>query len=306
MKLHEIADNAGATKSRKRIGRGPGSGTGKTGGRGIKGQTSRSGVAIKGFEGGQMPIHRRLPKRGFNNINAKKFAIINLKTLADALERGAIDAPLPTPMNGATYMADLIGGQKTGLFFDQRPNHAFAARLAKGADVLDVFSHVGGFALACLAGGAASAVSVDSSAPALALAEEGAAATGVADRFSTLRGQAFDVMRQISQDGRRFDLVVSDPPAFAPTKGALEKGLRAYETAARLAAGLVKAGGYLCVCSCSHAAGPEAFRAASVAGIRKAGRRAALIHAGQAGPDHPAHFALPETSYLKALFFRLD
>lgn len=91
MKLHEIADNAGATKSRKRIGRGPGSGTGKTGGRGIKGQTSRSGVAIKGFEGGQMPIHRRLPKRGFNNINAKKFAVINLKTLADALERGAID-----------------------------------------------------------------------------------------------------------------------------------------------------------------------------------------------------------------------
>ena len=91
MKLYEIADNAGATKSRKRIGRGPGSGTGKTGGRGIKGQTSRSGVAIKGFEGGQMPIHRRLPKRGFNNINAKKFAVINLKTLADALERGAID-----------------------------------------------------------------------------------------------------------------------------------------------------------------------------------------------------------------------
>lgn len=92
MKLNELADNPGATKKRKRIGRGPGSGTGKTGGRGIKGQTSRSGVAIKGFEGGQMPIHRRLPKRGFNNINAKKFAIINLKTLAEALERGAISA----------------------------------------------------------------------------------------------------------------------------------------------------------------------------------------------------------------------
>ena len=92
MKLHEIADNAGATKSRKRIGRGPGSGTGKTGGRGIKGQTSRSGVAIKGFEGGQMPIHRRLPKRGFNNPNAKRFAVINLKTLQEAIDRGAIKA----------------------------------------------------------------------------------------------------------------------------------------------------------------------------------------------------------------------
>ncbi|MEM8753943.1 MAG: class I SAM-dependent methyltransferase, partial [Pseudomonadota bacterium] len=151
---------------------------------------------------------------------------------------GEVAGPVPTPMNGATYMADLIGGQKTGLFFDQRPNHAFAARLAEGAEVLDVFSHVGGFALACLAAGAVSALAVDSSAPALALAEEGATATGVADRFETRRGQAFDVMRALSQDGRRFGLVVSDPPAFAPTKGAVEKGLRAYETAARLAAGL--------------------------------------------------------------------
>ncbi len=92
MKLHELSDNPGATKPRKRVGRGPGSGTGKTGGRGIKGQTSRSGVAINGFEGGQMPIHRRLPKRGFNNINSKSFAIINLKTLQEAVDRGVIAA----------------------------------------------------------------------------------------------------------------------------------------------------------------------------------------------------------------------
>ena len=92
MKLYELADNPGATKKRKRVGRGPGSGIGKTGGRGIKGQTSRSGVAINGFEGGQMPIHRRLPKRGFHNINKKSFAIVNLKSLQDALDRGAIQA----------------------------------------------------------------------------------------------------------------------------------------------------------------------------------------------------------------------
>jgi large subunit ribosomal protein L15 len=92
MKLHELSDNPGATKPRKRVGRGPGSGMGKTAGRGIKGQTSRSGVAINGFEGGQMPIHRRLPKRGFNNINAKSFAIINLKTLQEAIDRGVISA----------------------------------------------------------------------------------------------------------------------------------------------------------------------------------------------------------------------
>lgn len=92
MKLHELSDNAGASKSRKRVGRGPGSGVGKTGGRGVKGQKSRSGAVIKGFEGGQMPITRRLPKRGFSNVNGKNFAIVNLKTLQDALDRGAIEA----------------------------------------------------------------------------------------------------------------------------------------------------------------------------------------------------------------------
>jgi large subunit ribosomal protein L15 len=92
MKLNELRDNPGAAKKAKRIGRGPGSGKGKTGGRGIKGQTSRSGVAINGYEGGQMPIHRRLPKRGFTAPNAKRYAVINLKTLADAIERGALSA----------------------------------------------------------------------------------------------------------------------------------------------------------------------------------------------------------------------
>jgi large subunit ribosomal protein L15 len=81
MKLNQLSDNEGATKSRKRVGRGPGSGTGKTGGRGLKGQKSRSGVAIKGYEGGQMPIYMRLPKRGFNVPNPKRYAVINLGVL---------------------------------------------------------------------------------------------------------------------------------------------------------------------------------------------------------------------------------
>ncbi len=90
MKLNELADNAGATKKRKRVGRGPGSGMGKTAGRGIKGQTSRSGVAIKGYEGGQMPLHRRLPKRGFSSLNPVHHAVINLDTIERAFERGAL------------------------------------------------------------------------------------------------------------------------------------------------------------------------------------------------------------------------
>ena len=91
MKLHELRDNDGATKSRKRVGRGPGSGTGKTGGRGIKGQKSRSGVAIKGYEGGQMPLYQRLPKRGFNKPNRKSFAVVNLGLIQKFIDEGKID-----------------------------------------------------------------------------------------------------------------------------------------------------------------------------------------------------------------------
>ena len=218
----------------------------------------------------------------------------------------APQGPLPVPMNGATYMADLVGGQKTGLFFDQRENHAFAARLARGARVLDVFSHVGGFALAALAGGAGSALAVDASAAALALAGQGAEASGFADRFTTRQGDAFEVLEALGADGARFDLVVCDPPAFAPAKPALEAGLRAYERIARLAAPLVAPGGYLVLCSCSHAADLQAFRNASARGIGRGGRRGQIIHTGFAGPDHPVLPQLAESSYLKALTFRLD
>jgi 23S rRNA (cytosine1962-C5)-methyltransferase len=214
--------------------------------------------------------------------------------------------PIPVPMNGAVYMADLMGGQKTGLFFDQRENHAFTARLARGGRVLDVFSHVGGFALAALAGGAESALAVDASAPALALAGQGAQAAGFADRFATRQGDAFETLEALGTEGARFDLVICDPPAFAPSKPALEAGLRAYERIARLAAPLVAPGGYLVLCSCSHAADLHAFRNASARGIGRGGRRGQIIHTGFAGPDHPVLPQLAESSYLKALTFRLD
>ncbi|WP_434287592.1 RSP_2647 family RNA methyltransferase [Celeribacter sp. SCSIO 80788] len=222
---------------------------------------------------------------------------------------GKVDEPIPVPMNGATYMADLMGGQKTGLFYDQRPNHAFAQRLVAGKKVLDVFSHVGGFALASLAGGAASALSVDSSAAALDLAEKGADAMGKSAVFSTRKGDAFDVMAALAEEGETFDVVICDPPAFAPSKPALEKGLRAYERVARMAAPLVREGGYLGLCSCSHAADLEKFRTACNRGIGRGvghlGRSAQLIHTGFAGADHPLMPQLAESGYLKALFYRI-
>ncbi|MBF9031955.1 RlmI/RlmK family 23S rRNA methyltransferase [Rhodobacterales bacterium HKCCE3408] len=223
----------------------------------------------------------------------------------DVLRGVAPDGPVPVPMNGATYLADLTGGQKTGLFYDQRPNHAAVADLARGARVLDVFAHVGGFALAALAHGAESALAVDASGPALDLARGGAGAMGVAARFASRTGDAFATMAELAEAGESFDIVVADPPAFAPSKSALTQGLRAYERVARLAAPLVAPGGFLTLCSCSHAADLEKFRAACLRGIGRAGRTPRLIRTGFAGPDHPVHPALSETGYLKALTFRL-
>ena len=217
------------------------------------------------------------------------------------------DAPdtIPVRMNGAIYQADVLGGQKTGLFFDQRENHAFAAGLSKGGTVLDVFCHVGGFSLAMLAGGAKSAVAVDASAAALDLARAGAKASGFSDVFETIQGDAVKAMQDMHQQGRLFDTVICDPPAFAPRREALAAGLRGYERVAINAAKLVAPGGYLGLCSCSGAVDLAAFKTACVTGIGRAGRRAQLLHTGHAACDHPTHPLLEETAYLKALFFRL-
>ena len=114
MKLHELHDNPGATKRKKRIGRGPGSGMGKMGGRGIKGQKSRSGVAIKGYEGGQMPLYQRLPKRGFNKPNRKAFAVVNLGLIQKFVDAGKLDAKAAIDED-ALVASGLVRRKKDGI-----------------------------------------------------------------------------------------------------------------------------------------------------------------------------------------------
>ncbi len=113
MKLNEIRDNPGSRKPRKRVGRGIGSGTGKTAGRGGKGQTARSGVAIKGFEGGQMPLHRRLPKRGFNNIFARSFNEVGLDRVQKAVDDGKLDAKAPVTSGSSCSRRALFVAPRT-------------------------------------------------------------------------------------------------------------------------------------------------------------------------------------------------
>jgi len=220
--------------------------------------------------------------------------------------RGGVEGPVAVRGSAALLYADIEEGQKTGVYFDQFPNHAYIAGLADGRSILDVFSHTGGFALAALKAGATSALALDGSARALDLASKAADESGVADRFAVRQGDAFDAMRALAIESARFDIVVCDPPAFAPRKDSLDAGLRAYERTVRLAMPLVEEGGILTLCSCSHAVTPDALMGTAMRMFHKARRRARLIHSGRAGADHPVHPALAESGYLKVLVFAMD
>jgi 23S rRNA (cytosine1962-C5)-methyltransferase len=204
---------------------------------------------------------------------------------------------------GVRFAIDPLSGQKTGWFFDQRPNRDRVAALARGARMLDVFCHVGAFGLRGAAAGATEVTLVDSSAQALEHAAQTAASNGLAVRER--RGDAFDVMTALHHAGEQFDIVVCDPPAFAKSRKDQAAGLRAYGRMARLAAPLVAPGGFLFVASCSHHAAPDAFAAAIAEGLHRTRREARIIFAGGAGPDHPVHPHLPESAYLKTQLLHL-
>jgi 23S rRNA (cytosine1962-C5)-methyltransferase len=207
------------------------------------------------------------------------------------------DARAEVVEGGVRFPVDPLGGQKTGWFFDQRPNRDHVAALAKDARVLDVFCHIGAFGLRCAVAGARDVTLVDSSAPALSQAEQAAALNGVGDRVHIRRGDAFDTMTALNSE--QFDIVVCDPPAFAPSRKDADAGLRAYGRMARLAAPLVAPGGFLFVASCSYHAPVEAWSAQIAFGLHRARRDGRILFTGGAGPDHPVHPHLPETAYLK-------
>jgi 23S rRNA (cytosine1962-C5)-methyltransferase len=206
--------------------------------------------------------------------------------------------------NGVRFLADLAGGQKTGWYYDQRDNHAFMAALATDKSVLDAYSYSGGFGIAAAKAGAKEVICVDSSAPALALAEESAAANGVA--IKPVKADVFEELERLAGAKETFDIVIADPPPFVRARKDLEPGAKAYRKLARLGCEVTAPGGMLFVASCSHNMPAERFASECAAGIARTGRRAALIRSAGAGPDHPVHPMLPETAYLKALVYALD
>ncbi len=206
--------------------------------------------------------------------------------------------------NGVRYFADLGAGQKTGWYYDQRGNRAFMAALAKGKTVLDAYSYTGGFGIAAAKAGATETICLDSSAPALALAEESAAANGA--RVKCVKADVFEELERLAAAKETFDIVIADPPPFVRARKDLEPGAKAYRKLARLAAEVTAPNGFLLLASCSHNIPTERFASECAAGIARTGRKAALLRQAGAGPDHPVHPMLPETAYLKALVYALD
>jgi 23S rRNA (cytosine1962-C5)-methyltransferase len=206
--------------------------------------------------------------------------------------------------NGARYIADLSEGQKTGWYYDQRDNRAFITPFAKGKSVLDAYSYTGGFGILAAKAGAKDVVCLDSSAPALAIAEESARLNGV--RIKPIKADVFEELERLKAASESFDIVLADPPPFVKSKKDLEPGAKAYRKLARLAAEVTAPGGVMMIASCSHNIPPERFAAECAQGLLRAGRRAAMIRQAGAGPDHPVHPLLLESAYLKALVYALD
>jgi 23S rRNA (cytosine1962-C5)-methyltransferase len=219
---------------------------------------------------------------------------------------GHIDGPVPLEENGAVYEADVLAGQKTGWFFDQRDNRGFIAGLASGARVLDLYCYSGGFSIAAACADAASVLGIDRSEPALTLAEAAARRSGVAERCTFRRAEVFAEAAAMAASGERFDIVIADPPPFARSKRDVGAALRGYRKLARLAAQVTAPGGTLFLASCSHNVAAGDFAEAVRRGLADAGRGGRILRNVGASPDHPVHPALPETAYLKALTLALD
>jgi 23S rRNA (cytosine1962-C5)-methyltransferase len=229
-----------------------------------------------------------------------------LEVLEQVVKVAHGDAPADLQIieNDTPFHVDLMEGQKTGWFFDQRDNRAWVASLAKGGTMIDVFCHTGGFGVTAGKAGAENITFVDSSAPALEMVKKNAALNGIENKCEIIEGKAFDVMENLVKTKKKYDVVAVDPPAFIKARKDMSAGMKGYNKLARLSAPLVKKNGYLFFASCSHHASVAELLETVSEGLAKEGRVAQLIKTSGAAPDHPVQPQLPETGYLKGLTFR--
>jgi len=212
------------------------------------------------------------------------------------------EEPVHFTENGLRFTADVVHGHKTGFFFDQRDNRQRVRKYAAGRHVLDVFAYSGGFSLYAAAGGAASVLSLDASAPALEAARANFALNAEATRIphQTLVADAFEGMSSLADQGKYYDLIIVDPPAFAKRQNEIDTALSAYATLTRRALTLLSPGGILVMASCSSRVTADTFYEAVEDAARAAGRPLNIVQRTGHALDHPIGFA--EGAYLKALY----
>ncbi|MGJ8517123.1 class I SAM-dependent rRNA methyltransferase [Carnimonas bestiolae] len=230
--------------------------------------------------------------------------IENLEQHIDVV-KGEFDGIINVEENGVKFRASALEGQKTGWFYDHRPNRAWLNQLVSGKRVLDVFSYIGGWGIQAAAKGAESVTCVDSSAAALDRVAENAALNGVEDRVTMAEGDAFEALAALRSEGEQFDIVIVDPPAFIRKRKDIASGERAYARLNREAIRLIKKDGLLMSGSCSMHLDPTHLTDIVRGAARHQDRNAQIIYEGRQGADHPVHPAIPETAYLKALGVRI-
>ena len=231
--------------------------------------------------------------------------------LQEGMERskGFIGAPFDTKVeireNGVRYMVDVEDGQKTGFFLDQKNNRAAIHRLCRGKRVLDCFTHTGSFALNAGIAGAASVLGVDASRLAVEQAEENAALNGLQDRVKFRCADVFELLPMLEAQGERYDVVILDPPAFTKSRNSVKNAVKGYRGINLRGLRLVRDGGYLATCSCSHFMEPELFARTIREAAAGAHRRLRQVEFRTQGPDHPILWAADQSYYLKFYIFQV-
>ena len=231
--------------------------------------------------------------------------------LQEGMERykGFIGDPFDTKVeieeNGVKYLVDVQEGQKTGFFLDQKENRKAIRRLCAGKKVLDCFTHTGSFALNAGAAGAASVLGVDASMTGVLQAEENARLNGLSDRVRFQCADVFELLPQLEEQGERYDVVILDPPAFTKSRSSVKNAVKGYREINLRGMKLVKDGGFLATCSCSHFMDPELFAKTIRGAARSARKRLRQVEFRTQAPDHPILWAADESYYLKFYLFQV-
>ena len=207
--------------------------------------------------------------------------------------------------NGLQYVVDVAEGQKTGFFLDQKYNRLAIQPFARGGRALDCFTHTGAFALTAAKGGAAEVLGVDASETGVLQARENAALNGMDGQVGFECRDVFDLLPELERRGERFDLVILDPPAFTKSRASVKKAVRGYREINRRGIALVRDGGYLATCSCSHFMTPELFAQTVGEAARDARRRLRQVEYRTQSPDHPILWGADEAYYLKFYIFQV-